>query len=166
MELIQIGKVLKTHGFKGQLKIFIDEFYMDDFVDMKAIFINGLPYFITGKDINSHENAIISLEEMDTREKAQRLAGKPIFAKEDDLSEILEEDPYGELVGYRMHDKHFGDIGIIDNIMEMPQQFLASVIREDGKEVLIPLNDVFITAIHPAEKRVETELPEGLLEIF
>lgn len=69
MELIKIGKVLKTHGFKGHLKVFIDEFYMNDFEDMKAVFINNLPYFILSKDINSEAQAIILLEEVDSKEK-------------------------------------------------------------------------------------------------
>ena len=70
MELIRIGKVLKTHGYKGNLKIYIDEFYMDDFEELSIIFINNLPYFITSKDINSESQAIILLEEIDSKEKA------------------------------------------------------------------------------------------------
>ena len=86
MELIKIGKVLKTHGYKGHLKVFIDEFYMDDFEEMKAIFINNLPYFIVSKDINSDAQAIILLEDIDNKEKAHPLQGKYIFAKDDVLT--------------------------------------------------------------------------------
>ena len=71
MELIKIGKVLKTHGFKGHLKVFIDEFYMHDFEEINAIFINQLPYFIQSKDINSDAQAILLLEDIDSKEKAQ-----------------------------------------------------------------------------------------------
>ncbi len=165
MELIKIGKVLKTHGFKGHLKIFIDEFYMNDFEDMTAIFINGLPYFIQSKDINTDSQAIILLEEIDSKEKAHKLQGKEILAKEDDLTEILDGTEYDELIGYEIRDVNIGNIGKIEKIIEMPFQFLAQI-KKEKKEILIPLNDDFILKIDKKKKIVEMQLPDGILEIF
>ena len=165
MELIKIGKVLKTHGYKGHLKIFVDDFYMDDFEEMKAIFVNNLPYFIVSKDINSDSQAIILLEEIDSKEKAHPLQGKDIFAKEDDLTEILDGEEYDHLVGFEMTDKQLGKIGIIEKIIEMPFQFLAQVFK-DKKEILIPLNDDFILKINEKKKLVEMQLPDGFLDVF
>lgn len=165
MELIKIGKVLKTHGYKGHLKVFIDEFYMDDFAEMKAVFINNLPYFIVSRDINSDAQAIILLEEVDSKEKAHPLQGKDIFAKDDDLTEILDGEEYDHLVGYEITDKATGKVGTIEAIVEMPFQFLAKVMK-DKKEILIPLNDDFIININEKKKLVEVQLPDGFLEIF
>lgn len=165
MELIKIGKVGKTHGFKGHLKMHIDEFYMPDFVDMKAIFIQQLPYFILHKDINTLAQAIVLLEDIDTKEKAQRLQGAEIYAKEDDLTEILEEEEYQELIGYEIIDNKQGSIGIIEHIIEMPFQIMAQLFI-DKKEILIPLNDDFILKINPDKKQVKMQLPEGFLSIF
>jgi len=164
MELIKIGKVAKTHGFKGHLKVYIDEFYMADFEDIKAIFINNLPYFIINKDINSDSQAILLLEDINTKEKAQRLQGTPIFAKDDDRTEMLDGEVYDCLVGFEMYDIAAGKIGIIEEIMEMPFQFLAKI-KKDDKDLLIPLNDDFIILIHEDQKRIEMQLPEGLLNI-
>ena len=165
MELIKIGKVLKTHGYKGHLKIFIDEFYIDDFEDMAAIFIHNLPYFIVSKDINSDSQAIIALEDIDSKEKAHPLQGKDIFAKDDDLAEILDEEPYNDLSGFTITDKNLGIIGEITQIIELPYQFLAQVFR-DKKEILIPMNEDFIIHIDEKKKTVEMQLPDGLLEIY
>lgn len=165
MELIKIGKVLKTHGFKGHLKIFIDEFYIDDFEEMSVIFINQLPYFIISKDINSDNQAIIFLEDIDTKEKAHPLQGKDIYAKDDDLTEILDEEPYNDVVGYTIIDKNSGTLGEINQIIELPHQFLAQVFI-DKKEILIPLNEDFIVNIDDDKKTVEMQLPDGFLEIY
>jgi 16S rRNA processing protein RimM len=169
MELIKIGKALKTHGYKGHLRIFIDEFYMDDFEEMKVIFIDGLPYFILSKDINSDTQAIISLEEIDSKEKAFLLQGKDIFAKEEDLEDILEEDPFSEIVGFIIEDRKAGTIGKVEAVIEMPQQHLAQVLREVSgkqKEVLIPLNEAYIEKIDKKKNILYIDLPEGFLEVF
>ncbi|MFN8237555.1 MAG: ribosome maturation factor RimM [Chitinophagales bacterium] len=165
MELVKIGKVLKTHGFRGHLKVFIDEFYMNDFEDMSAIFLDSLPYFIVSKDINTDAQAIIFLEGIDTKEKAQPLQGKDIFAREDDLTEILDDDPYKEITGFTLTDKTHGAIGKIEEIIEMPFQFLAKV-NKDKKEILIPLNDTFILKIDKIKQQVFVELPAGFLDIY
>jgi 16S rRNA processing protein RimM len=165
MELIKIGKALKTHGYKGHLRIAVDAFYMNDFEEMKIIFIESLPYFILSKDINSDSQAIISLEDITTKEIAHTLQGKDIFAKEEDLTEILEDDPYQEIIGFMMQDKTHGEIGKIEQIIEFPQQYLAQIFQ-DKKEILIPLNKTFIQKIDSKSKIVSINLPEGFLDVF
>ncbi|HNE51142.1 MAG TPA: ribosome maturation factor RimM [Chitinophagales bacterium] len=165
MELIKIGKIGKTHGFKGHLKVLIDEFYMQDFEDMKVVFIQQLPYFILHKDINTTSQVIILLEDIDTKEKAQRLQGKELYAKDDDLTEILDEAAYQELIGFEIIDKNQGIIGKIEQIIEMPFQVMAQLFK-DKKEILVPLNDNFILNINTAKKQVEMQLPDGFLAIF
>lgn len=165
MELIKIGKVGKTHGFKGHLKVLIDEFYMQDFTDIKVVFINELPFFILQKDINTAQQAIVLLEEIDTKEKAQRLQGKEIYAKEDDLTEILEEEAYLGLIGYGIIDEKLGVIGEIEQIIEMPFQIMAQLFI-DKKEILVPLNDDFILKIDVVKKQVVMRLPDGFLAVF
>lgn len=165
MELIKIGKVGKTHGFKGHLKVFVDEFYMHDFKDINYLIINNLPYFISTKDINTNSQAIILLEDIDTKEKAQKLQGKEIFAKEDDLTEILDGNEYDDLIGFEVIDKATGIIGNINEIVEMPFQIMAKVFYNE-KEMLIPLNDDFIIKINERKKTVEMKLPNGFLEVF
>lgn len=165
MEFIKIGKVLKTHGFKGHLKIYVDEFYMNDFLDINSVIINNLPYFISSKDINSNSQAIILLEDIDSKEKAQKLQGKELLAKEDDLTEILDGNEFDDIVTYEILDKNYGKIGKINEIVEMPFQIMAKVTYKE-KPILIPLNDDFITFINDKKKIVEMQLPDGFLEIF
>lgn len=165
MELIKIGKILKTHGFKGHLKVYIDEFYMNDFEEINVIFIKHIPYFIQSKDINADSQAIVLLEEIDSKEKAHILQGKDIFAKIEDLTEILEEETYNELIGYEIIEESIGNIGKIEKIIEMPFQFLAQIIR-DKKEVLIPLHSDFVLDIDKKSKCVKMKLPNGILDVF
>ena len=170
MELIKIGKALKTHGYKGHLRVFVDEFYMDDFEVMKNLFIGNLPYFILSKDINSDSQAIISLEEINSKEKAQLLQGKDIYANEEDLSGILDEDPYKEIIGFLIKDKKTGDIGTIEDVIEMPRQYLAKIMKDEAsgkkKEILIPLNETYIQKTDKKKKIIFVELPDGFLDIF
>ncbi|MEM6699798.1 MAG: hypothetical protein AAF599_15455 [Bacteroidota bacterium] len=56
-------------------------------------------------------------------------------------------------------------IGVIEEVIEMPQQEMA-VINYKDKEVLIPMNEDFILEILEEEKILKVELPEGLLDLY
>ncbi len=164
MELVKIGKILKTHGFKGHVRIAFDAYYQTDFEQtIKALFIDKLPYFIMVKDINSPGNAIVLLEEIDTKEKAQKICGKEIYVREEELEEIFDEERYDELIGYILIDKKLGKLGKMEDIFETPQQLLAQVTYQE-KEILIPLNEDFIIKIDTKKKSISLQLPDGLID--
>ena len=84
---LTIGKVLKPRGLKGELKI---ELYASDsarFSHLKRLKIDGIEY---GIDRISTEGAIgyVSLEGIDTVEKAEALRGKLITANRNDLPKL------------------------------------------------------------------------------
>lgn len=164
MELVKFGKTLKTHGFRGHIKISHEAFYANDLKkSIKSLFIDQLPYFIQHKDINTPSYAILLLEDIDSKEKAQKLCGKEIYVRVEEIEEVYVEDNYDDLVGYQLQDKKLGDLGEILDIYEMPQQILAQVIYK-SKEVLIPLNHDFILAINDKKKIVHIQIPNGLIE--
>lgn len=84
---LTIGKVLKPRGLKGELKI---ELYASDsarFSHLKRLKIDGIEYDV---DRISPEGAIgyVSLEGIDTVEKAEALRGKLITANRNDLPKL------------------------------------------------------------------------------
>jgi 16S rRNA processing protein RimM len=164
--LVTIGKILKTHGFKGHVKVFIDAAYMDDLEDsLDTVFIEGLPYFIKNKDINTGEQAILLLEDVESKEQAQKLCGKAIEVPEDQLTEVLDTGNYSAWIGFLVTDRKQGELGIVQDILEMPHQVLLQVLHQ-GREVLIPLNDVLVPEVDIEQKRITTDLPDGFLDIF
>ena len=68
------------------------------------------------------------------------------------------------LIGYQTHDKVKGALGVIEDVLELPMQYLAKV-NYNKKEVLIPLNDETIERIEKKTKTIYFNLPEGLLDI-
>ncbi len=165
-ELISIGKILKTHGFKGAVKVFIVPGYMNDLEEtIESVFIEGLPYFIVDKDINSNDQAILIFDDITSKETAQKLCGKEISVPADQLEQVFEAEHYEEWTGFMIKDKQLGTVGTVTGISELPQQVLLNVIYKDH-EVMIPINDAFIVKINKRKKEILVDLPEGFLEIF
>ena len=163
-KIVKIGKILKTHGFKGTLKVGFDVALADDFKKIKTIFVNEIPFFITKLEIIPSGFAFMDLEEIDTKEKAQKLCGKDLMVQEQYLSVEIEEDEFDVLIGYKAIDEKKGVLGIINDVYHTPQQVLALIII-NKKEVFVPLHPDFILELNKEKKEIHFSLPEGLLDL-
>ena len=172
---VTIGYTRKAHGIAGELKLFIEERYLEDFLKNERIFIDvkgtKIPYFVA--NVRGKGEMILKLEEVDNRDAAFSLQSREVQLRVQDLIpdhqrelEIEEEEmlTYGHLTGFRLLDKTLGEVGVIDEVLEMPQQEMA-FLKYKNREVLIPLNEQLITSIDEKGKTVLMDLPEGLLEM-
>ena len=169
--LIKVGATQNTHALKGELKVFIEEEFEDDFLNIDTVFLTiagkNIPYFI--ESVRGGNAMIVKFEDIDSIEAAAKIAKKPILLRASDM--IPEEDreyesvaSYNYLEGYMMVDKNIGQLAVIEEVIEMPQQEMA-VIQYLNQEKLVPLNDRFIVSVEDKTKTVMVNLPEGLLEL-
>lgn len=166
---IPIGRVSKTHGVDGALKLKIKDRYWNDFTEAEVLFIEVagkvVPYFI--EEFRGGQDPIVKFEDLDQREAAQALGGKELFLRESDLlpeTETPKVEQYERYAGYLIQDEELGEIGQIEEVVEVPGQYLAYLTYQE-REVTIPLNPVFIRSVDHRAKKVLVNLPEGLLEL-
>jgi 16S rRNA processing protein RimM len=170
--LVKIGFTKKPHGLKGEVKLQIDDKYLEDLLetDVVLLTIKGkpTPFFI--EDIRVGNAIIAKFEDIDTVEAANEIASKELALREkdilDDAERTFEEEEgmeYEDCVGYKIMD---GDVlvGEIEEVLEFPQQEMA-ILTRDGKDILIPLNVAFVIKRDDDLKTIFMELPKGLLEL-
>ncbi|HOY03815.1 MAG TPA: ribosome maturation factor RimM [Saprospiraceae bacterium] len=170
---VLIGHTRKAHGLTGELKLHIDERYLEDFLKNERIFLDvkgtKIPYFVA--NVRGKGEMILLLEDVSDRDAATMLQGREVFLREKDLlpdeereleyvEEVLE---YEHLTGFMLIDQTLGEIGIIGEVLEMPQQEMA-FLKYQGREVLVPLNEQLIVEVDEAGKKVIMDLPGGLLD--
>ena len=111
---------------------------------------------IKGKD----DEPILTLEFIDTFDKTEEIIAKEVFTDK----EVLPEESELTFIGFQVIDKYLGAIGIVQDIVEMPQQLML-LVPYNGELKYIPLVDDFIDYISPEDKEIVLILPDGLLEI-
>ena len=166
-EFTEIGKLLKPHGVKGELKCFIEEEYLEDVLKNGLVYVvqgqSSIPYFI--ESIRSQNPFLVKLETIDSKEDAVIVAHQQLKVPTKILSRIIVEESDLEfyfLSGWTMIDSELGEIGKVDRIEEYPQQEMAFV-QQGEKEHLVPLHKDLIVDIDKKMKRIHVELPEGLI---
>ena len=170
-QYITIGRTRKAHGLSGELKVSIEERYLEDFMKNERIFLEvkgvKIPYFIAS--VRGGGEMILKLEEVDNRDTATLLQAREVMLREQDIlpdharEYEVEGLEYEHLTGYTMIDETLGEVGVIDEVLEMPQQEMA-FLKYKNREVLVPLNTQFILSVDESNRRVHMDLPDGLLD--
>ncbi len=166
----QVGKVIKAHSIKGELKVLA---YSGDPQDFKAF---PRLLFVDEQAAVSDEYkvaicrpqakfVIIKLSGIDDRTAAEAMRGAEIWADKDLLPVLGEDEFYWhDLIGLRVETGHGDDLGTVRSLFESAAADIM-VIKGQGREYLIPAQDKFIASIdHDAGLLIINDTP-GLLDI-
>ena len=158
MELIKIGKIVNTHGIKGELRLLSKFPYKD------KVFIKGMNIYIDKKDhevistYRKHKNFdMITMEGYSNINEVLKYKGKYVYVNKEDIkldNNYLDEDIIG-LNTYVNEDYK----GIVSNI-ERYEKTVLLVIKNDDKEYLVPYD--LIDNIDINNKKIFIKDIEGL----
>ena len=165
-----IGKIVKKHGFKGEVVLRLDTDIPEAYRDMESLFLQRagamIPFFIERSSL-SGQFLRMKLEGVDTEADADRLVRVEAYLPMDCLPQ-LEDDQfyYHEIEGYSACDAADGtEIGMIVRVEDTPAQALV-VIERQGREILVPVVDDFIEKVDKKNRSIRLKLPDGLLELY
>jgi 16S rRNA processing protein RimM len=162
----KIGYISKTHGLKGGVTVNFSE--AGEFDSLESVFVEVkhslVPYFIESYS-DRGDKGFIKFEDVNTFEQAEALKGCSIYLPKTVRPKLKRGDFYNdEVVGFEVEDLHMGILGNITEIIESGANRLLSIDRS-GKEVLIPVNGPFIKSVNKSKKKIQTELPDGFLDL-
>ena len=169
-ECFYVGKIVKKYSFKGELLIKLDTDEPEQFENLESVLINLrgnlVPFFIESSQLHKSELLRVKFEEVDTEDDADSLMKSELYLPLSFLPE-LEEDKfyYHEIIGFKVEDKNFGNVGIISGVNDSTAQALFEIDR-NGTEILIPMNDEFIIKVDKPNKTIFVETPEGLIDLY
>jgi len=165
MEYIFIGKIVSTHGIKGEIKIISDfDFKNKAFVTDKKIYLGSEKREFIIKSYRKHKNYdMITLEGYNDINLVLPFMKESVYIKEEDLK--LENNEYldSSLIGLDIYfeEKYLGKI--VEIFSPSPNR---KVIRfnNDGKNYLVPYVPNFVKKIDLSNRRVLLYNTEGVLE--
>ena len=168
-ECFNLGYISKRSGNHGELTFVLDVDNPARYAKLESIFIDInkslVPFFIKRIQIKG-TNATVQLEGIDSIEKAEELLKHGLYLPLTFLPKLTGKRFYfHEMPGYTVHDKHHGDLGIVEEVMDFPQQAIFKI-KKDAFEILVPARDEFIIHIDRDKRHLEIEAPEGLIDIY
>lgn len=168
-DIIPVGYVRKIHGVQGALRIeFKESFNINNFLNEPVFLeIKGkpVPFFISKIIGSEKSSAILSFDDINTIQAAEKLAGCRFMIELKKGEKASEKDQLKSIENYKVIDQNFGELGKVLEIMELPMQTILRL-EFRGKEILIPLNEETLIGINKRKKIVELAVPDGLIDLY
>jgi len=161
-EYITIGEVMGTQGQNGALRVMVLTEFPERFKRGARFYIEGKLYTITTVRL-SKETAIMQIEGIDTAEAAEQLRGKHLEIPLSERKTLPAGRYYHyEVIGLEVFTNTGVLLGRVSEILSTGSNDVY-VVKDDGRETLIPAVKDIVKKIDLAQKRITIEVIEGLL---
>ena len=163
-EYIYIGKIVNTHGIKGEIRI------LSDFEKKDSVFVAGMPIYICRKkekeiikSYRHHKNfEMITMEGYNDINEVLKYKGLYVYIKKEDLK--LKDDEYleSDMIGLNVYvDGKL--VGEVKDIYDSGNNKVMTI-HVDNKDVYIPYQKEFISNVDIKNKKIVVTPIKGMFE--
>lgn len=168
-ELIPVGKIIGTHGIKGQLRVYSYSGNIESLSDARSVALkcsDGSQVEYELKSFNANSGKfIIGLRNFDDIDQAKTLVGSELCLKRCQLPKLSADEYYwSDLIGLSVIIDDGTPLGTIKDIFETGSSDIY-VVRGESREYLIPAISDVIKSVDLAGSRMVITPLEGLLDL-
>lgn len=159
-----VGKIVGTHGIKGELKVLNDSNF-DRLKVGEKLFVNRNNTYekIEITSMRTHKNFfLITINNINDINDVLSYVNLNIYT---DKHETLEDGRYyyDDLIDCVCFDMNGKRIGVVSDITELPRGILLEIIKDNKTKALVPFVEAFIKEVDIENKKISIEPIEGLL---
>ena len=168
MDFLEIGKIINTHGLKGEVKVVS---WMDSPEDYE-----NLEYALVKKagneiklDIESlkyqKNNLIVKFKQITSIEEAEKYKNAVLYVSKDELPELPENVYYiADLLGCEVYEDSGRKIGILNDVFSTGSNDVYDIKRDGAKNLFVPIIEGVVKDVNIEAKKILIRIPEGLEE--
>ena len=158
-ELLECGKIVNTHGIRGEVKIVPWADSPEFLCDLPTLYIDGKPVKIRNARVHKG-NVIALLEGIEDVNTAMLLKEKVVSMSRDDV-DLPEGSFYlADIIGLKVIDEHGNELGVLDDILSPSLQQVYVV--KGQREIMIPVVPEFILETNVDGGYIKVRLIEGM----
>ena len=165
INLIEIGCFVGVHGIKGQVKL-------NSFTEIPESIFNYKEFFLEKNDnvlklkliSKVKQNLICKIENVETRNEAEKYRGLKLFIKKDSLPKLEESEFYhGDLIEFQVYNLKKESFGKIQSFNDFGGGLLIEV-KKENKLFYLPVGNDFLEDIDYEQKEVIINLDLSFIE--
>lgn len=164
--LLEIGKIVNTHGLRGEVKVVPWTDSPEDFEGLSYVYIkiNNEYKKLTVKNVKYQKNnVIVNFAEYNDINEILPYKNFVLYADRNDLGELPEGVYYiVDLIGLEVYTEEGEFVGKIADVFNAGASDIYEVKREGKKNLLLPVIDEVVKNVDMESGRVTVHIMEGL----
>lgn len=166
MEELYIGKIVGTHGIKGEVKIKSSSSFADErFAKGKVVTIrkNGDEQQMECVSHRQHKGMeLVMFKGYENINLVESFRDYEVYGEYD--PELLDEDEYfySDVIGCQVYNQDDDFIGEVTSIMETVRYDILVIKKKDGGKMMVPYVEAFIIEENIYEDYIKINQIEGL----
>lgn len=169
MDRLEVGKIVNTHGLRGEVKVITWTDYPEVFENLEYVYAKKKKEEIklTIKQIKYQKNNIIAgFSEISSIDEAEGFKNCVLTADREMLGDLPEGTYYiADLLGCEVFTEDNRPLGRISDVFNTGASDIYAVSAPERKDLLIPVTDETVLSVDIESKIVVVCLPEGLEEL-
>lgn len=166
-KLLEIGKIIGTHGLRGDLKVRLHSEDPEILLATEKIYLHlpsGERLTATPVRQTKHKGQVLlRMQGFESINLVEHMIGGLVMLPEDQLPELEDDEFYWtQLRGLQVVDRQRGPIGKIQKMFTTPAHD-TYVVNGPFGEVLIPAVAQFVLEVDLQGQVMNVDLPEGLI---
>ncbi|MCR4907936.1 MAG: ribosome maturation factor RimM [Lachnospiraceae bacterium] len=166
--LLTIGKIISTHGLRGEVKVYPTLDNPDRFSCFAHAVLEDKHGERSDRKIERvrffKSVVIVKLEGVDSVEEAQKIREGVLLLPREEVTELKSNQFFeADLIGLKVVTDEGEALGTLTGILHTGANDVYSVLMEDGREVLLPAIKSCILKVEVEEGRMTVHMMEGLL---
>ena len=161
---LEIGKIINTHGLRGEVKAVPWCDAPELFEELEYVYIEGRRFAIRTVKYQK-ANLILSLEGVDSVEEAERYKNKIMLADRSQLDSLTDGARYfiTDLIGLEVF---WGErlLGQVTDVIATGANDVYSIKTPEGRELLIPAISQVVKEIDIERRIMRVEPIEGMID--
>ena len=167
MDYIQVGKIINTHGIKGEVKVFplTDDIFRFD--ELKKVYLGEAKLKVEIESVKYHKGlVIIKFRGIDNINHVVSFKDDFIYVDEEDRIELPKGQYFiYDIVGCMVLNTKGEKIGLVTEVIQSASNDVYVVKNhEKNKEYMIPAVKEFFVLIDIKDKKIVIDPIEGMIE--
>ena len=168
MKLIEIGKIVRSQGLAGQVKVLSYLQSSLELKDLPGLFVGFSPsdaVFYPVLDVRNGKGFfVLKLEGINNRDDSEKLKDRLVWIQADKLKKPGENEYYWhDMIGLKVITEDGESLGYIEAVFPTGSNDVY-VCRKENREILLPAIEHVVKKIDPARRVMVVRLMEGLLD--
>lgn len=168
-DFITLARVAKTQGRHGEVAADLFTDFPERFAERKQLSAwmkDGTRRELKVEEFWPHKQRMVfKFAGVDDMNAAEELIGAELQIAKSDRAELEEDSAYvSDLKGCLVFDSG-NEVGVVTEVDFSTGEAPSLIVTRNNKEFMVPFAGAYLRKLDVAGKRIEMELPQGLLEV-